>query len=169
MSATERARIEKMSHEWHVAINKHHYPVDRAIDIERSAFMYAAKDAASEVYRLPLLFKMQREDTLPKVHRQCSHSEPVSVVKNELTCCLGVKCAACPQLMALDAMKAAPEDIDVAKAWTCVAHILAEGGDMAGEGFILTTDDRMYWNNVYASLAGGYPDGEARARESEEA
>jgi DNA-directed RNA polymerase subunit E'/Rpb7 len=27
------------------------------------------------------------------------------------------------------------------------------GGDMAGEGFILTTDDRIYWDSVYESLS----------------
>lgn len=161
--ATERERIERVRHEWHVAINRHHYP--EAGRSERSPWMYAAKDAAGEVYRLPLLFKMEREGTLPKIHRQCSHSAPAEIVANALSCCLGVKCATCPQLLALDAMKAAPDDIDRAKAWTCVAHILSEGGDVAGEGFVLTTDDRMYWDNVYSSLSGGDPDGEAQVLE----
>lgn len=142
-------------HSWHVAINGYHYPKDGGPAIgERSRWMYDAKDAAQEVKRLPLLFQMEREGTLPKLHRQCSHAEPEPVAKNELTCCLGVKCASCPQLLALNAMQAAtPEDIDQAKAWTCVSHILSQGGDMAAEGFILTTDDRMYWNNLYANLA----------------
>lgn len=149
-------------HSWHVAINGFHYPKDGGPPIaEHSRWMYQAKEAAQEVKRLPLLFKREREGTLPKLHRQCSHSEAVPVVKNELTCCLGVKCAICPQLLALNAMEAAlPEDIDQAKAWTCVAHIISKGGDIAGEGFILTTDDRMYWNNLYASLSQGNPDGE---------
>jgi len=29
------------------------------------------------------------------------------------------------------------------------------GGDVAGEGFITTVDDRMYWGNVYESLSRG--------------
>jgi hypothetical protein len=120
-------------HSWHVAINGYHYPKDGGPPAaEHSRWMYQAKDAAQEVRRLPLLFQRERDGTLPKIHRQCSHSESVPVVKNELTCCLGVKCATCPQLLALNAMAATPEEIDQAKAWTCVAHILSKGGDMAG-------------------------------------
>lgn len=47
------------------------------------------------------------------------------------------------------------EDKDLAKAWTCAGHIVTEGGDTANEGFVLTVDDRMYWDNVYHSLSQG--------------
>lgn len=49
-----------------------------------------------------------------------------------------------------------PEQRDWIKAWTCVSHILANGGDVAGEGFLTTVDDRMYWDSVHESLAAGY-------------
>ena len=31
-------------------------------------------------------------------------------------------------------------------------------GDPAGEGYVLTVDDRMFWERTYASMAGGPPD-----------
>jgi hypothetical protein len=149
------AMIERLhhslNHEWHVAINKFH---DGKVGTgEWKHWMYEAKSMADEVPRLAILFKMQREQSLPTEHRQCSHAEPVPVPNNELTCCLGTKCASCPMLLALDQAKLEPEQIDIIKAWTCATHIVSEGGDHAGEGYIMTTDDRMYWDRVYSNLA----------------
>lgn len=42
----------------------------------------------------------------------------------------------------------------MAKAWTCAAHIVSSGGDVLREGYLLTVDDRMYWDKVYENLAG---------------
>ena len=145
-----------MSHEWHVAINKYVIP-EMIGSKDYPKFMYEAKSAKDEVRRLPLLFKMEREAKLPTTHQQCSYQAPVPIPKNELTCCLGVKCAECPHLKALETAALTPEQIDEAKAWTCVSHILMKGGDHAGEGYIMTTSDRMYWDNVYESLAAGDP------------
>lgn len=143
----------KLSHAWHVAINK--YNGDKFGKDTYGRFMYEAKTLADEVPRLAVLFKMQREKSLPQSHKQCSMS-PVEVVKdNHLTCCLGKKCAECPFLIALDTAHLDPEEIDMAKAWTCAAHIVSTGGDVAGEGYIMTVDDRMYWDNVYSSLSQG--------------
>jgi hypothetical protein len=55
-------------------------------------------------------------------------------------------------------MEGTDEERDEAKAWTCATHIISKGGDIAGEGFILTTDDRMYWDRLHASLAMPNPD-----------
>lgn len=145
------------THRWHVAINRFCWPKAGDPPVVRSGdnhWMYEAKNAADEVPRLTRLFMMERTDALPKIHRQCSHAAPEPVIDNVLTCCLGVKCAACPELQAIGTMEGTPEEIDTAKAWTCVAHVLSKGGDFAGEGYILTTDDRMYWENVYRSLSG---------------
>ena len=49
--------------------------------------------------------------------------------------------------------KMTPDQKDEAMAFTCIAHILSKGGDPAREGYILTVDDRMYWDNVYSSMA----------------
>jgi hypothetical protein len=141
-------------HFWHVAINRHaddqakakkHWP----------RFMYEAKSAAGQVSHMAALFKREREGALPATHQQCSHQAPVPVRDNHLTCCLGAKCRECDHLLALEGIAgAAPEEIDVAKAWTCTAHILMSGGDPQNEGYLLRTDDRMFWDNVYRSLEG---------------
>lgn len=145
----------KFLHEWHVAINRFH---DSRPHGEGSAWMYEAKDAADEIPRSAILFAAEREDRLPKVHQQCSFSAPEPIAKNELTCCLGVKCAECPQLKAIESAKLAPEQIDLAKAWTCAIHIVSKGGDQAREGYLLTTDDRMFWDRTYANLAADMPE-----------
>ena len=141
----------KISHEWHVAINK--YNGDKFGKDTYASFMYEAKTLADEVPRLAVLFKMEREKKLPQIHKQCSMSAPEPIKENHLSCCLGKKCAECPFLLALDTAKMEPEQIDTAKAWTCAAHIISKGGDVGGEGYLMTVDDRMYWDNVYSNLA----------------
>ena len=141
---------------WHYAINEHNGGAkEGSVNFDEMKFMYDAKHAAEEVPRLAALFQMEREGKLTKVHRQCSHSEAQPVENNHLSCCLGVKCKECPHLQALDKTSCSPKSKDWIKSWTCVAHILSKGGDLAGEGFLMTVDDRMYWDSVYTSLAGG--------------
>jgi hypothetical protein len=137
---------------WHWAVNK--FNEDKRDD-DRSSFMYHAMDIAEESRRLPLLFKAERSDELPKVHVQCACCAPEHqhIAGNHLTCCLGVKCRECPQLLALDHADLTPEQRDQAKAWTCIAHIGQHPEADASEGMILTVDDRMYWDQVYARLA----------------
>ena len=142
-----------VNHEWHVAINNHSSEQLHAKK-EWPIWMYEAKSAAGEVPRLALLFSREREGKLTKTFRRCSCCpDQKHVVDNHLTCCLGVECRKCPHLAALDKAKLSPDEIDWIKAWTCAGHILACGGDMAGEGFILTVDDRMYWDSVMESLS----------------
>jgi hypothetical protein len=130
-------------------------------DHETLKWLYEAKEMAGEVPRLTLLFKLARTDGLAKVHQQCSHAEPEPVPQNHLTCCLGVKCHECPELLALEKMEATPEQIDEAKAWTCCTHIAFSGGDVMREGYLLTVDDRMYWDRLYSNLAQtSDPDGD---------
>lgn len=141
-----------LSHEWHVAINRHAAPMMNRRD-EWPRFMYEAKTAADEVPRMVMLFRQEREQTLPQTHQQCSMQAPVPVKDNHLTCCKGVKTRECPHLLALEKIeRCTPEDVDAAKAWTCAAHIISTGGDFMGEGYLLRVDDRMFWDNVHASL-----------------
>jgi hypothetical protein len=144
---------------WHRAINRHSEEQQKA-GKEWPRFMYDGKTAASEVPRMALVLGMEREGKLPKVFRPCSCcSEGKHIEDNHLTCCLGVKCRECPHLLALEkATELTPEQIDQCKAWTCAAHILANGGDVMGEGFLVTVDDRMFWDRVCESLASGGPD-----------
>ena len=144
-----------LSHEWHVAVNSHSDEWRKAgNDWGAMRFMYEAKSMADEVPRMVMLFKAEREKTLPQMHKQCSMQDAVPVKDNHLSCCLGVKARECQHLLALEKLeRCTPDDVDVAKAWTCAAHIVSQGGDHANEGYMLRVDDRMYWDNVYASLA----------------
>jgi hypothetical protein len=143
----------KMSHEWHVAINQ--------FNTEKTEpwvhWMYEAKNLADEVPRMILLFERERTDKLEKLHQQCSHQEPVKLKENFLSCCLGKRCSECPYLKAIELAKLSPEEIDQAKAWTCATHILTESGAQefldTSEGYILTEGDKLYWKNVYDSMA----------------
>lgn len=142
-------------HEWHVAING--FTNGKIGSPDWPHFMYEAKDVAGEVPRLARLFALERTGGLTKTHQQCSHSASEPVPGNHLSCCLGVKCGECPYLKALDSARLTPEQIDEAKAWTCATHIISKGGDTAGEGYILTVDDRMFWNRIYANMAADDP------------
>lgn len=142
--------------EWHVAINQYHYGEGFKRINENQSWMYDAKNIADEVPRLTMLFKSEREGTLPQIHQQCSRSEPEKIVDNHLSCCLGVKCKECPFLLALEGTNVSRENVDEIKAWTCVTHILSEKGKRMiddTEGYVLTEDDKMYWQNVYESLS----------------
>lgn len=156
----ERAEFRQR---WHEHVNRF---TDGKLGTDKwPSFMYQAMDAASESRRLAGLFRAEREGKLKKVHIQCATvgTPPVAVPYNHLTCCLGVKCRECPYLLALEGggeRALTVDQQDEAKAWTCVSHILMSGGDKANEGFILTSDDRLYWDNVYASLAAGSKEGE---------
>lgn len=145
-------------HEWHVALNK--YNEVGSGDFRH--WMYEAKTAASEVPRMELLFKRERLGQLPKTHQQCSMSAPEPVDDNHLSCCMGVECRKCPHLLALESPKMSPEAIDRAKAWTCASHILHKLGDNkysldTSEGYLLTTDDKIFWKKTYESMSNFSP------------
>ena len=144
-----------LNHEWHAAINQHiEALLANGQEWDEIRFMYEGKKMADEVPRMVMLFKAERENDLPQMHKQCSQQAPVPVKDNHLSCCLGVKARECPHLLALEKIKRGTlDDIDAAKAWTCAAHIANKGGDKMNEGYMLCVDDRMYWNNVYDSLS----------------
>lgn len=148
-------------HPWHVSINRFMDSARAAGEYERRRWMYEAKYLASEVPRMALLFGKERRGELPKPHKQCSLSPTEPVADNHLRCCLGVECRKCPELLALDSADMPPEEIDKAKAWTCGAHIVSEGGDSSLEGYLLTVDDIMFWRRTYESMAGVDPDDES--------
>ena len=139
-----------MIHEWHACCNAAN-PNMRHRDND---FMYEAVTMANEVPRMAALFMLERKKALPQTHQQCSFQQKEPIQDNHLTCCLGVKCAECPALLALEKMdRVTPDQIDEAKAWTCAAHIVSKGGDSMREGYLLHVGDRMYWDRVYESMA----------------
>jgi hypothetical protein len=154
-----------VNHKWHVALNDANFTPGAGMATFRH-WMYDAKQMADEVPRLTYLFARERKGELPALHRQCSHSPAEPIPDNHLTCCLGVECRKCEHLLALEKADLPPEQIDECKAWTCAAHILTRCGAEpnrydTSEGFVKTTDDQMYWERVYASLASvdyGEPD-----------
>lgn len=154
----------KLGYNWHIALNKYNTAN------QFQTWMYLAKDAADEVPRLALLFEMERNNKLVTTHHQCSHDEGGTPVPgNHLTCAMGVECRKCPFLLALEDVSTNPADVDRIKAWTCVTHILTELGAGnsfdASEGFILTEDDKMYWEKLYASLSYNSDDEDEEATE----
>lgn len=156
----ELCEMDVIDHPWHVAINEHSNNLIKKEE-EWPTWMYGAKSAALEIPRLALLFSQEREGKLAKTFKKCScrHHEK-HVADNHLTCCLGVECRKCPHLQALDKAKLKPEQIDWIKAWTCAGHIQSKGGDIAGEGFILTEHDKMFWSSVHQSMSEDYADDE---------
>lgn len=161
-SLASRRPGSRFLHEWHVQINRFLSESRAAVPMEERnkvweemRFMYEAKDAADELPRLKYLFMHDRRGLLPKVHQQCSYSEPVPVEDNHLTCCLGVKCRECPMLQAIEKMDRPDDEKDFAKAMTCVTHIIGQGGDGMSEGYVMTVDDQMFWKNVCDSMKQG--------------
>lgn len=150
-----------MRQKWHEQVNRHadnlraEKRVEDADSNDWPRFMYEAIDLFDEVPRMARLHGRERRGELTTTTRHCSFSPVEAVPDNHLTCCLGVKCRECPHLLALDKAELTPEQIDEAKAWTCASHIAASGGDVANEGYLLTVDDRMFWDRTHASLAAG--------------
>jgi len=143
-----------MLHKWHVAINN--FTFEGMNMSSQHPWMYDAKNLINEIPRIAYWFGQERKGELPKIHRQCSHSESEPIIDNHLSCCLGMKCKECPFLLALEKADVTPEQLDEMKAWTCAAHILNEKGKRLvddTEGYILTVDDKMYWEQVYESLS----------------
>lgn len=124
-----RAMMHRADHAWHVGIN-------RLADKARTAgeewprWLYKTKSAAHESYRGMYLFAADREkDT-------------------GLVCAKAVRCRDCPILQEIDASyaearanqkwpsAAEDSDVDAAKVWTCIGHILTTQADvMDGEFF----------------------------------
>lgn len=151
------AAMHRSSHAWHVGVNAYS-EAERKAKKDWPRWAYNSKSAAHEAYRLMYLWAADRDrDT-------------------GLKCVLGVACRDCPALKNIEnAMVSAradrviapdpaneffPEghtwpgadvwdqDIDMAKTWTCIAHVLQAAPDHYWEGILSTEadrkDDRMW-------------------------
>lgn len=147
----------KYNYDWHRALNEY----NQVGSGDFKHWMYEALSASTEVHRLSLLFKKERLGELPKLHRQCSVSKTEEVKDNHLSCCIGTECRKCPHLLSLQKSKMSQEELDTAKAWTCVSHILHTLGSGVhldtSEGYLLTEDDKMFWSTVYESMSNFEP------------
>lgn len=126
----------------HRAGNAWHQGINRYSDYERQGgrdfpfWLYRAKDAAHESYRLIYLFEHDlKEDT-------------------GLVCVMGTKCRSCPILQSVEAAMIAARDnerwpspiedsdIAAAKAWSCITHVLTSGTDPVDGAFLMNKRDR---------------------------
>lgn len=124
---------------------------------------------------------------LPILHQQCSRQAPVPIKENALRCCLeAMDVTKCPILLSLKAvydtekariypfneelanpeLQQSDEQLYRLMANTCAWHIFTEASKSNRfidhtEGFLTDEGDRMFWGNVYDSLASGDPDEEA--------
>lgn len=113
-----RAFMQRAENGWHVGIN-HFSDLEREAGREFPFWLYQIKSAAHEAYRLMYLFAMDRKND------------------EDLRCAKGVRCRDCPILQQIEtAMTQSRErpkypsatedfDIDAAKTWTCIGHILS--------------------------------------------
>lgn len=136
------AAMERSSHPWHVGINRFQ-DAERAAGREWQSWLYSAKDAAHEAGRLMILWRRDREQD------------------TGLQCVLGQACRTCPMLNTIEAAMVESRtpregsilpgydvwdtDIDMAKTWTCITHVLRTPSvTYTGEGLLHTAADREH-------------------------
>lgn len=186
MSDSIPKQRSRLFHQMHVNINRKQQ--DENGDwgkAEWHRWLYEAKNAIEEFHRLPLWTAKERKGELPKTLRQCSRSAPQEVGENYLTCCLGVRLSECEILNEVfkdvkereaqhGVSEISDEVIDEMKAHVCIIHILKEqfekkrGHIDTSEGYILDVSTKMYWQNVYESMAASdeMPDDEDEIQEN---
>lgn len=144
-----RPWMQRADHPWHVGINR--FMEHR--DFAEYRWMYEAKSAAHETARLMYLHKADREND------------------TDLICTLGKRCRDCPILQSIETAmveaRSNPKfpreiedtDIDGAKAWTCIMHIMHERAHPIDGGFVenasnrkFVADEAEHWADVERSL-----------------
>ena len=134
-----RATMSRIDHPWHVGINRYNDKM-REKGEPFNHGLYNAKTAAQEASRLMYLWASDR------------------VKDTGLECALGVKCRDCPILGEIEAACIESrdaekfgrpdieiEDIDFAKTWACIGHVLQERPNEFFDGGLLSTaEDRKH-------------------------
>lgn len=159
--------------------------------------MYSWKSALQTLAWAPKMLKKAFTGTLDTQHQQCSRCKPVPVENNELRCWLGQDVTKCPILLDLQAClkeqttKPLPsgqpsyyasvteDDIYEVMGAVCVWHLLASDWSQDrkelpapafvdwNEGAFSDASDRMFWENVYTSMAQGMAEDYPPDREDE--
>jgi hypothetical protein len=138
--ATMRAWMRRADSAWHGGINTLSDTAHRS-GAPWPSWLYHVKSAAHEVGRLMYLFAADRDND------------------QDLRCALGTRCRECPILKQIeDSMIAASKrdrfpaeiedvDIDAAKSWTCVGHILTTGHEQVIDGVFVSNkrDRESHW------------------------
>lgn len=164
---------------WHGWINSEGDRKDEAdfIDPHHTGlyeFKSAMQMAGATGGWLAMKISKERMQALPMVHQQCSHTQPEPMEANYLTCGFGVKLNGCPILNRLqsyfdkrmehpyESKNVTPEEIDEAKAMTCIWHMLMGKKDGCyidwNEGAVQDCSDRRFWDRVYSNLSEPMPE-----------
>jgi hypothetical protein len=129
-----RASVRRAENAWRVGINAF-AAAEREVGRDWPRWLYEVKNAAHESYRLMDLFRSDRK------------------TDTDLRCTLGKRCRDCPVLRAIDTAMVEQQrmkwqsgvedfDIDAAKTWTSVGHILRENAQVTPGGFLSTKAQR---------------------------
>lgn len=166
-------------HLWHTWMNRRQRELastDPAAKFEHS--LYKFKEILQFLEYGHEIIREAFEGRLATVHRQCSHQPAVQITGNSLKCaCMGQDVTTCPILLGIKEVfeeanreprgSFPPCDLPVemmyrTMAKTCAWHSYKischiEDGRLSGcdlsEGILLDESDRMFWRNVYDSLA----------------
>jgi hypothetical protein len=134
---TVRSWMKRADNPWHQGINRYADQQRKAgVDYDDYHWLYDAKHGAHEAYRLIYLWEADRK------------------TDTGLVCALGIRCRDCGILKAIETAMVTERDnprwprdledadIDAAKAWTCIAHILHSGVTPHDGVFVANNQDR---------------------------
>lgn len=134
---TVRSWMRRAGNAYHQGINAYADAQRKAgADFEDYRWLYEAKAGAHEAYRLMYLFEADRK------------------ADTGMVCALGKRCRECPILAPIETAmerdrnnpmwprEIEDADIDAAKAWTCIAHVLHSNGHPHDGAFIENKRDR---------------------------
>ena len=184
---------DKLDHIWHVWINRRNRldgdnPRQPSVTDPPMGSMYSWKSALQTLTWTPGALKKAFTGALATQHQQCSHCKPVPVENNELRCYLGQDVTKCPILLDLQACfkeqptclaSVADDDIYEVMGAVCIWHMLAadwaqDRKDLPPPAFIDWNEsafqdksDRMFWENVYTSMAQGMAEDYTQDEENE--
>ena len=184
---------DKLDHIWHVWINRRNRldgdnPRQPSVTDPPMGSMYSWKSALQTLTWAPGALKKAFTGALATQHQQCSHCKPVPVENNELRCYLGQDVTKRPILLDLQACfkeqptclaSVADDDIYEVMGAVCIWHMLAadwaqDRKDLPPPAFIDWNEsafqdksDRMFWENVYTSMAQGMAEDYTQDEENE--
>lgn len=184
MSTKEERNLE---HIWHVWINHRQVSLrEQSGEHTHEHSLYEFKSMLQFLDYGHKVIQDAFEGKLATAHKQCSHSPTIPIINNTLRCAIGNEVTSCPILLQLRETfqkevervypfngekpygDLPPESVYSLMAKTCAWHIYMTscrvqegwGGIDTSEGYLMDESDRMFWSNVYSSLAQGDPDEE---------
>ena len=183
-----RREERSLEHIWHVWINRRQEVLREQLSSAHTQehSLYEFKSMLQFLDYGHRVIQDAFEGKLPTTYKRCSHSSTLPIVNNTLRCAIGNEVTTCPILLQLrdtfqkEVERACPlngekpygdlpsQSVYSLMAKTCAWHIYMTscrvqegwGGIDTSEGYLMDESDRMFWQNVYSSLAQGDPDEE---------